>query len=171
MDQLSSIDDNFYMDSADSVVNYFLSNATGWRGDTAKRVKSELKGMVQRRQAGPPQGGYPEQGTHGQGWDSPEPSDERPDDVDPVDEGALYGETLRGAPLPDMLESYYRTVHGLKPSRRAAFDAGHQHPGHTAPYDAPEDEWGVTDDDASGMPGSKDDYYDSWENDPDQVND
>jgi hypothetical protein len=35
----------------------------------------------------------------------------------------------------------------------------------------PEDEWGVTDDDASGMPGSKDDYYDSWDNDPDQVND
>jgi hypothetical protein len=117
MDQLSSIDDNFYMDSADSVVNYFLSNASGWRGETAKRVKSELKGMVQRRQAGPPQGGYPEQGTHGQEWDSPEPSEE-PASEEPTD---------------DLLESYYRSVYGkhLKPSRRSAFDAGHLNPGHT----------------------------------------
>jgi hypothetical protein len=30
-------------DSARSVVLYFLSNASSWRGDVAKRVKAELK--------------------------------------------------------------------------------------------------------------------------------
>ena len=78
-------------------------------------------------------------------------------------------------------------------SRRLNFDVGHQHIDHTDPsgagtylmnqqtgqgewvpdegINAPEDEWGVTDDDASGRPGSKEDYDDSWDNDPDQVND
>lgn len=43
---LVSIDDNYYQDSAKSVVLYFLSNATSWRGDTARRIKAELKGML-----------------------------------------------------------------------------------------------------------------------------
>jgi hypothetical protein len=43
---LGSIDDNFYADSARSVVLYFLSNAATWRGDDAKRIKAELKGML-----------------------------------------------------------------------------------------------------------------------------
>lgn len=46
MSQLSSINDRFYMDSADSIVRYFLSNASTWRGETAKRVKAELKSML-----------------------------------------------------------------------------------------------------------------------------
>lgn len=33
-------------DSAQSVVLYFLSNAQGWRGEDAKRIKKELKGMI-----------------------------------------------------------------------------------------------------------------------------
>lgn len=37
---------NYYEDSGTSVVLYFLSNATHWRGDDARRIKSELKGMV-----------------------------------------------------------------------------------------------------------------------------
>ena len=45
MFNLSSIDDNYICDSGRSVVLYFLSNARGWKGETAKRVKSELKSM------------------------------------------------------------------------------------------------------------------------------
>lgn len=43
---LNSIDDDFYLDSGRSVVAYFLGNASGWRGDTARRIKKELKGML-----------------------------------------------------------------------------------------------------------------------------
>lgn len=46
MEELNSINDNYYLDSARSVVLYFLSNASGWRGETAKRIKAELKRMV-----------------------------------------------------------------------------------------------------------------------------
>ncbi len=42
---LDSIDDNYYFDSAKSVVLYFLCNAGTWRGETAKRIKAELKAM------------------------------------------------------------------------------------------------------------------------------
>ena len=42
---LESINDNYYFDSAKSVVLYFLSNAGTWRGETAKRIKAELKLM------------------------------------------------------------------------------------------------------------------------------
>jgi hypothetical protein len=43
---LDSITDNYGADSAKSVVLYFLSNANTWRGEHAKRIKAELKGMV-----------------------------------------------------------------------------------------------------------------------------
>lgn len=43
---LNSIHDSYFLDSADSVVRYFLSNATTWRGETARRVKAELKEML-----------------------------------------------------------------------------------------------------------------------------
>lgn len=46
MSDLSSINDAFYSDSGRSVVLYFLSNASTWRGETAKRVKAELKAML-----------------------------------------------------------------------------------------------------------------------------
>lgn len=45
MECLDSIDDNYYYDSAKSVVLYFLCNASTWRGETAKRIKAELKAM------------------------------------------------------------------------------------------------------------------------------
>jgi hypothetical protein len=45
MDSLKSPRDSFFLDSASSVVAYFLSNAQSWRGDTARRVKKELKDM------------------------------------------------------------------------------------------------------------------------------
>jgi len=46
MKELSTIDDNYLYDSADSVIRYFLSNVSNWRGETARRIKKELKDMV-----------------------------------------------------------------------------------------------------------------------------
>ena len=46
MSTLDSIEDNYIMDSGKSVVIYFLSNASTWRGETAKRIKAELKAMA-----------------------------------------------------------------------------------------------------------------------------
>ena len=46
MASLDSINDNYGWDSADSIVRYFLGNASTWRGETAKAIKKELKAMV-----------------------------------------------------------------------------------------------------------------------------
>ena len=46
MHSLNSIDDNYMYDTGKSVVRYFLANAGTWRGDTARRVKAELKAML-----------------------------------------------------------------------------------------------------------------------------
>ena len=49
LDAMSSLDkvtDNYMMDSAKSIVNYFLANASGWRGEDAKRIKAELKAII-----------------------------------------------------------------------------------------------------------------------------
>jgi len=46
MASLDSINDRYGEDSAKSIVLYFLSNASTWRGEVAKRVKAELKSMV-----------------------------------------------------------------------------------------------------------------------------
>lgn len=45
MMSLDSIEDSYYFDSAKSVVLYFLCKAGTWRGETAKRIKAELKQM------------------------------------------------------------------------------------------------------------------------------
>lgn len=46
MRDLDKITDSYYADSADSIVRYFLSNATTWRGEDARRIKAELKAML-----------------------------------------------------------------------------------------------------------------------------
>lgn len=46
MEALNSINDNYGHDSAKSVVLYFLSNAATWHGETAKKIKAELKAMT-----------------------------------------------------------------------------------------------------------------------------
>ena len=46
MGLLETIDENFYEDSAKSVVLYFLANASSWRGEEARRIKAELKQLV-----------------------------------------------------------------------------------------------------------------------------
>ena len=43
MASLNSIDDKYGYDDARGIVSYFLANAGTWRGDDAKRIKSELK--------------------------------------------------------------------------------------------------------------------------------
>ena len=46
MQELDKVTDLYYADTAKSVVAYFLSNASTWRGETARRVKAELKAMI-----------------------------------------------------------------------------------------------------------------------------
>jgi hypothetical protein len=46
MESLTSIQENYGQDPGDDIVRYFLSNASTWRGDTARRVKAELKAMI-----------------------------------------------------------------------------------------------------------------------------
>ena len=48
MRSLTLIGDNYGADGADDIVLYFLSNATSWRGDDARRIKAELKAMLPR---------------------------------------------------------------------------------------------------------------------------
>ena len=43
---LMKVSDSYYLDSGEGVVLRFLANAGTWRGETAKRVKLELKAMV-----------------------------------------------------------------------------------------------------------------------------
>lgn len=46
MEQLDKITDNYYEDSASSIVAYFRANSRSWTGETAKRVKKELDKML-----------------------------------------------------------------------------------------------------------------------------
>ena len=42
MEELDYITDRYYLDDAESIVLYFLSNARFWRGEKAKEIKFEL---------------------------------------------------------------------------------------------------------------------------------
>jgi len=46
MASLNAISDTYGLDDAKSIVIYFLANASTWRGETAKRIKAELKRMA-----------------------------------------------------------------------------------------------------------------------------
>ena len=46
MRSLESVDDAYGQDSGRSVVMYFLSNASTWRGEVARNVKKELNAMI-----------------------------------------------------------------------------------------------------------------------------
>lgn len=43
---LKLVSDNYGYDSGKSIVIYFLANASTWKGETAKRIKSELKQLT-----------------------------------------------------------------------------------------------------------------------------
>ena len=46
MSTLNKVTDNYFQDSGKSIVLYFLANASTWRGETAKRIKAELKAIT-----------------------------------------------------------------------------------------------------------------------------
>lgn len=46
MELLNGPNDLFFADDGYTVIRYFLANAATWKGETAKRVKAELKAMV-----------------------------------------------------------------------------------------------------------------------------
>lgn len=48
MAQLEAVDQVYICEDARSILNYFLANATTWRGPDARRIKAELNGMVGR---------------------------------------------------------------------------------------------------------------------------
>ena len=46
MMHLNKITDHYMFDSADSIVRYFLCNASSFRGNRAKELKAELKALL-----------------------------------------------------------------------------------------------------------------------------
>jgi hypothetical protein len=46
MSQLDSVKDKYGFDDGESIVAYFLSNASTWRGEVAKAVKAELNSRL-----------------------------------------------------------------------------------------------------------------------------
>jgi hypothetical protein len=46
MKEIRSVEDNYYADSAKSVILYFLANANTYRGENARAYKALLKEMV-----------------------------------------------------------------------------------------------------------------------------
>ena len=46
MHSLNTVNDYFVCDPGDSIVRYFLSNASTWRGPVARSIKAELKAMI-----------------------------------------------------------------------------------------------------------------------------
>jgi hypothetical protein len=46
MSTLDGISEDYGLDSGKSIVLYFLANASTWRGETARRVKAELKALA-----------------------------------------------------------------------------------------------------------------------------
>lgn len=48
MFELCNITDNYYQDSARSILEYFLANATTFRGEDARRLKAEIKALLGR---------------------------------------------------------------------------------------------------------------------------
>lgn len=48
LSELDKITDSYGADPGHLVVAYFLSNASGWKGEVAKRVKKELKALSKR---------------------------------------------------------------------------------------------------------------------------
>lgn len=46
MSRLDSVGQKYGLDDGRVIVNYFLVNASSWRGEVARRVKKELNEMV-----------------------------------------------------------------------------------------------------------------------------
>lgn len=48
MHSLTTIDSKYGLDSAESIILYFLSNAASFRGDQARALKAELKALTKK---------------------------------------------------------------------------------------------------------------------------
>jgi hypothetical protein len=46
MSMIDNIKDMYIYERADSVVRYFLANASTWRGDKAREIKKELNSLL-----------------------------------------------------------------------------------------------------------------------------
>ena len=46
METIYNIKDSYGLDSAESIITYFLANAGGFRGEHARRLKAELKALL-----------------------------------------------------------------------------------------------------------------------------
>jgi hypothetical protein len=46
MSRLRNVEENYHHDDGRSIVRYFLANAGTWRGETARKIKLELKTMI-----------------------------------------------------------------------------------------------------------------------------
>ena len=46
MSSLESVSDRYYFDTGRDIVLRFLSNASSWRGESARRIKAELRAMI-----------------------------------------------------------------------------------------------------------------------------
>lgn len=46
MEFLSNKDDKYGFDNADTILRYFLSNASSFRGESARRLKEEIKNIL-----------------------------------------------------------------------------------------------------------------------------
>lgn len=46
MNYLNDKNDKYGYDNAKSIINYFLANASTWRGEVAKAIKLELKMII-----------------------------------------------------------------------------------------------------------------------------
>lgn len=46
MTTLYTVDGYYGADSAKTIICYFLANAQTWRGETARRIKKELKDLI-----------------------------------------------------------------------------------------------------------------------------
>jgi hypothetical protein len=52
MATLDKMSDNYGLDTAQYIVQYFLANAQTWRGEVARNTKKELKAMVKNEGTG-----------------------------------------------------------------------------------------------------------------------
>ena len=49
MHSINKVSDMYGHDTGKSIVLYFLSNASTWRGDNARRIKNELKNLLNNK--------------------------------------------------------------------------------------------------------------------------
>jgi len=49
MHTLSNVSERYGVDSATSIISYFLANAGTWKGDVARRIKKELNNLIKQK--------------------------------------------------------------------------------------------------------------------------